>query len=108
MTYTWDLNPLTVYTTLSSYDNVVCAVNWTINAQQNSNGVVYTTFSKGQVSLDVSTLSGFTPYAQLTQDQVLSWIMPYINLNDILAQLQNNLDTQMAPPIANLPPPWAG
>ena len=107
MTYTWDLNPLTVYSSLSGYDNVVYAVNWKINAQETKDGKTYTTFTKGQTNLNVSTLPNFTPYTSLTQGQVLSWILPYINLDSVLAQLQDNLNIQMAPQTLNLPPPWS-
>jgi hypothetical protein len=50
----------------------------------------------------------FTPYADLTQEQVLGWC--YANGVDQAATeaaIQQNIDNQINPPIVQPPLPWA-
>lgn len=111
MTYEWNFNPLTVYSSLSGYDNVVYKVYWRIDAQEPANNPVdpskiYYATKTGLVDLPISNLGTFTPYEELTKDQVLGWITPYIDIPAILSELQNSINAQKAPATQDLPPPW--
>lgn len=96
--------------------------NWTISTleRETSNGFVTTahwqaTAVDGDYTASIySTCSfplpdgTFTPYADLTQEQVLGWC--YANGVDKTATeaaIQANIDNQINPPIIQPPLPWA-
>lgn len=62
---------------------------------------------KTEVPLPVS---GFTPYDQLTQTQVIGWVQDILGPEEV-ANIEANLQGQLAymanPPIVELPLPWA-
>jgi len=55
--------------------DVVFQVNWQCLAQDDT----YQAVSAGAVSITYTAGSSFTPYADLTQDQVWGWVNPQIN-----------------------------
>ena len=68
-TVTMKLHEVHIFESKNGYENVVGMVRWTVE------------FSRGQfvsragveTLLDVSSLSNFTPIAQVTREQVLTW-----------------------------------
>lgn len=103
-TYTWIVEQMQCVPQEGSMTDVVMNVAWRCNGTDGTyNATVYSTCA-------VPTPAGptFTPYADLTQDQVLGWI--WTNGVDKDAT-QANLDTQIAnlvnPPIVVLPNPWS-
>ena len=49
----------------------------------------------------------FTPYDQLTQDQVLGWLWPNgVNKTLVESWVQSQIDVQKNPPVVVLPNPW--
>jgi hypothetical protein len=50
----------------------------------------------------------FTPYDQLTQEQVLGWIWDNgVDKDATEAAVQQQLDNQINPPVVTPPLPWA-
>lgn len=50
----------------------------------------------------------FTPYADLTQDQVLGWCWSSgVNKDATQASIEVQIATQQNPPVVTLPLPWA-
>ena len=102
MTIKWIIENLLVRKTEGSLTDVVITADWRCNgSQENYSGTCY-----GSCSFAAPTGS-FTPYPDLTQDQVLSWC--YANGVDqaaieanVTAQIQN----QINPPVVVLPLPW--
>lgn len=101
-TYTWIIEQMQCIPQDGYMSDVVINVAWRCNGTDGTyNATVYSTCS-------VPAPSGtFTPYASLTQDQVLGWI--WANGVD-QAATEANLDTQIAnlvnPPVVALPLPW--
>ena len=48
----------------------------------------------------------YTPYADLTFEQVCSWLEANLNVEEIDANLDLQIANQKNPPIVNLPLPW--
>lgn len=80
ITYTWKVNQLTAYPTYESQTDVVFKVQWTYRGV-NSNGVASTRGGVTEVTYDAG--SPFTPYAELTEEQVLGWVTPTISAQDL-------------------------
>ena len=101
-TISWIIERLLVKPTEGSYTDVVITADWRCNGSQDSySGTCY-----GSCSFAPPT-EGFTPYDQLTEQQVLDWC--YQNGVDKTA-IESNVVIQIAnqinPPVVSLPLPW--
>jgi hypothetical protein len=105
ITYVDNINSMTSYPEREGEKDVVFQVIWT---KSGTDGTYNASFSAG-CELTYQAGSPFTPYDQLTQDQVLSWVYAatspeYIaNIEAVIAQ---NIADQANPPAVTLPLPW--
>jgi hypothetical protein len=101
-TITWTITAMDCSTTETNPDTVITA-HWTCSGTDGTYyGSIYSTCSFPQPE------GSFTPYADLTQEQVLDWC--YANGVDQAATeaaIQANIDSQINPPIVQPPLPWA-
>ena len=105
VTYIWKIAEIKAYPTLEDKTDVVCTVVWQLVATSGNYG------SQLQGSIDVPTqnINAFTPYEQLTEEQVLSWVQDTMGPEQVLNYEQGVLDElelMINPPIVNLPLPW--
>ena len=102
MTILWLIERLLVKPTEGSNTDVVITADWRCNgSQDNYSGTCY-----GSCSFAPPTGS-FTPYNELTQEQVLGWC--YANGVDqaaIEANVSLQIANQINPPVVSLPLPW--
>jgi len=92
------------YSQENSETDVVFTVHWTCAGTDGTyNASVYST-----CSVPTPTGSSFTPYADLTQDQVLGWIWANgVDQAVTEAAVQQQIDNQINPPVVTPPLPWA-
>lgn len=83
--------------------DVVFEVNWRCLAVDGMVQAVY--LSTTPVTYTAG--SPFTPYNQLTQEQVWGWINPTIDRAQIEADLQASIDKQKIPEVVTPPLPWS-
>jgi hypothetical protein len=99
----WVIERLLVKPTEGSLTDVVITADWRCNGSQDQySGTCY-----GSASFAPPTGS-FTPYPDLTQDQVLGWC--YANGVDqaaIEANVSAQIENQINPPVIAPPLPWA-
>ena len=102
MTILWLIERLLVKPTEGSLTDVVITADWRCNGTQESfSGTCY-----GSCSFAPPTGS-FTPYPDLTQDQVLSWCYANgVDKSDIEANVLFQIANQINPPVVSLPLPW--
>jgi hypothetical protein len=102
MTILWIIERLLVRKTEGSNPNVVITADWRCNGTQDQySGTCY-----GSCSFQPPSGS-FTPYEDLTQEQVLGWC--YSNGVDqaaIEANVTQQINDQINPPVVTLPLPW--
>lgn len=101
--YTWQINQLECYPTYESQTDVVFNVRWSYRGVD-SNGVGST---RGGIT-EVTYTAGapFTPFADLTEAQVLGWVTPTITnvqLADMDAAIAGDIDWQIQQASANNP-----
>jgi hypothetical protein len=101
-TFTWTVSQLDCYPQAEGQTDVVFTVHWTCSGTDGTyNGSVYSTCS---VPAPTGT---FTPYADLTQDQVLGWIWANgVDQASAEAAVQAQIDNQINPPTISPPLPW--
>ena len=102
-TYTWTVTTMDFYPQAEGQTDVVFTVHWTlVGTQDIYNGSVYSTCG---VPAPTGT---FTPYADLTQDQVLGWIWANgVDKDSAEAAVQAQIDAQITPTVVQPALPWA-
>jgi hypothetical protein len=103
ISYTWNINQLSAYPTFESQTDVVFSVTWSYRGV-NANGVGS---SRGGVT-EVTYVAGapFTPYAELTEAQVLGWVQTAVTdaqIADMEAGIAGDIDWQVQQANANNP-----
>lgn len=105
VTYVWGIDYLKTYPVYEDRQNVVCAVAWQLVVTDGT----YNSQIQGSVSVPTEQLSTFTPYDELTQDQVLGWVKGMLG-PDQIQMYENAAYTQLQdlinPPIVIPPLPW--
>jgi hypothetical protein len=101
-TILWIIERLLVKPTEGSLTDVVITADWRCNGSQDQySGTCYGSCSFAPPSGE------FTPYLDLTQEQVLGWC--YSNGVDqaaIEANVTQQIENQINPPVVTLPLPW--
>jgi len=103
-TSTWTVTQLDCYPQAEGQTDVVFTVHWTCSGTDGAyNGSVYSTCS-------VTYVAGtpYTPFADLTQNQVLQWIWASgVDKDSAEAAVQAQINNQINPPVVSPPLPWA-
>ena len=102
-TITWVIEQLDVKPSEASYTDVVITAHWRCNgADGNYTGTVYGTCGFNQPG------DPFTPYDQLTQDQVLGWCWASgVDKTATEANVEQQIQNQINPPVITPPLPWS-
>jgi len=102
MTILWLIERLLVKPVEGSNTDVVITADWRCNGSQDQySGTCY-----GSCSFAPPT-DNFTPYDQLTQDQVLGWCFANgVDKTAIEANVTQQINDQINPPIIAPPLPW--
>jgi len=98
----WIIERLLVKPTEGSLTDVVITADWRCNgSQDNYSGTCYGSASFAPPS------GSFTPYEDLTQDQVLGWCFANgVDKTTIEANVTAQIENQINPPIIAPPLPW--
>ena len=102
MTILWLIERLLVKPTEGSNTDVVITADWRCNgSQDNYSGTCYGSCSFAPPS------GSFTPYPDLTQEQVLGWCYENgVDKTAIEANVTLQIQNQINPPVLTLPLPW--
>lgn len=85
------------------YADVVISAGWVCTAS----GEGFSSDTNG-ISQFVAPSGSFTPYANLTQDQVLGWVWASgVNKSAVEAQVTQGVQQQIQSSVVTLPLPWA-
>ena len=101
--YNWRITSMPSYAQIDGQSDVVFQVNWKCEGTEDKLGAV----TVGSVPVTYTAGTPFTPYDQLTQEQVWGWVNPSINRPEIEANLQSMIDEQKNPPVVTPFLPWA-
>jgi len=102
-TYTWSYPQLDVKPTEDTYADVVYVVHWIMTAD---NGAGVTAQSYGTCNIALDPAEPFTPYADLTEAEVTSWVEAVLDVPSIQAGLDTTINNIVNPPIVPMAPPW--
>jgi len=103
--YKWIISQLSYYSQHEGQQDVVFMVDWRREATDGTNTV--SIFGNQFINFDPAV--PFTPYAELTEQQIIAWLEDAFGAEKLAAQIAN-LDKQLAdkinPPVIVAPPPW--
>jgi hypothetical protein len=109
-TITWRVGTLECYPTYDQNTDVVFTVHWDCLGSETVSGSTYNGRVYGSTGVTYHSGSGFTPYEDLTQPQVLGWVWDAMGSgskenyeNAVQAQINNLIN----PPIVTPPLPWS-
>ena len=104
MTILWLIERLLTKPIEGSNPDVVITADWRCNGTDETySGTCYGSCSFAPPS------GSFTPYEDLTQDQVLDWCYANgVDKNAIEANVTLQIENQINPPVVSLPNPWSG
>ena len=104
-TYTWVISQLECYPQHEGHDDVVFTVHW---RRQATDGTHYAdVYGSQSVTLDPS--APFTPYASLTEAQVIGWLEAAMGAEIVAkmnAALDKQIEDQINPPVVRPALPW--
>lgn len=105
-TYTWVISQLDAYPQADNHTDVVFNIHWRRQATDGThNADIY-----GSQSVTLDAEAPFTPYADLTFDQVVGWLEAALGPETCAAQivaLDQQIANQVNPPVVSPPLPWA-
>ena len=106
MSISWIAEQMECYPEYDGKPDVVFTVHWRANA---IDGTASAT-AYGSVGLQLAEGSTFTPYENLTNDQVVGWVKGALGdeaVADIEASLSGQINVQKNPKSITLPLPWS-
>jgi hypothetical protein len=104
MTTVWTISQLDCVPQEDGLTDVVVTAHWQCTANQDE----YSSNVYGTASFTLEQGAGFTPYADLTQDQVLGWCWTNgVDKDATEANVEAQLEAQINPPIISPALPWA-
>lgn len=106
--YNWNFNPLECYPSQSGHTDVVFNVHWQLHATMGS----HTASSIGVQNIGPIGTGSFTPFEELTKQQVQEWVIDSMNatnsgsVDTLYANLANQIQNQITPPTVTMSAPW--
>ena len=102
-TYDWNCRTVDCYPTDGEYTDVVYNVHWIVTGtsdQKDSEGNFYTATNIGTETISTSDLSSFTPFADLTNADVVAWTKAAMGADQVTAleaNIQSAIDSEITP-----------
>ena len=107
-TINWTVTSMDCYPQAEGETDVVFTVHWTCSGTQDNNGTTYNGSVYSTCGVTYTAGTSYTPYADLTQDQVLGWIWASgVDQAATEAAVQQQINNQINPPVVTPPLPWA-
>ena len=107
-TYNWNCKTVDAYPQDGEYTDLVYNVHWIVTGvsdELDPQGVAYSATSIGTQALDVSDVTDFIPFEDLTNEQVVTWTkgaMGEEQVASIETSIQSQIDALITPTTVTL------
>ena len=102
--YNWQVVQMDCYPDVDGEQDVVFTVHWTLSGSDGD----FTGSAYGSVGVTLDGESPFTPYNELTEEQVLGWVWGSgVDKDATEANVAQQIEDQKNPPVVSPPLPWA-
>lgn len=105
MELTWNITQMSCYPEQDRLTDVVFSVSWILTATDDT----YTSSVNGTIGVELDPAAPYTPYAELTKDQVLGWVKLSLGEAQVLEYengVSSIVDAQKNPTITVPTLPW--
>jgi hypothetical protein len=107
-TYNWVINQLQCRPHVDGFQDVINIIHWTYNATDvDDSGKEWFASVYGSVGVEQPNPQNFTPYPDVTEEQVISWLEQVLPVNQMQLGLASNIELQKHPVEITLPLPWS-
>jgi hypothetical protein len=107
-TFNWQVTQMDCYPQAEGETDVVFTVHWTCSGEQVNGGVVFNGSVYSTCGVTYQAGTPYTPYADLTQDQVLQWIWTSgVDKDATEAAVQTQINNAINPPVVSPALPWS-
>lgn len=106
MTTDWVISAMECKVHEEDMTDVVIIVHWRYQARELHEEKEYFAETYGATSVGMPDPETFTPYDQLTKEQVVGWLEEELDVDQMNASLQENINLQINPVTVTLPPAW--
>jgi len=86
--------------------NVINMIHWRYNATKVEGQKTYFAETYGASSVAQPNPQNFTPYADVTEEEVIQWLEQILPVKDMQASLEASIALQINPIEVTLPLPW--
>lgn len=103
--YSWSFPSFECAPSLDGLTDVVKTIHWRYSGVDG----VYQNDLYGSVGLDEPQANNFTPFEELSQNTVVSWVLEkaQYSLTEMKSIISTNINNQKNPPIVTKTAPWA-
>jgi len=102
----WYINQLQCVPQDGDLKDFVVVCHWNRNAKETVNDKEYQAYVYGSQSFSKDDVSNFIPYEELTYEIVCGWLDSSINVAELDANLDAQIENQVNPPVIVLPLPF--
>jgi kynureninase len=106
MAFTWVISQLDSIPSLDGMDKVISVIHYRAQKQYEEDVVHFTADTYGAVSLAAPHEASFTPYNEITEAMVISWLESSLDCVAIESNLDSQIQNFLNPPIIAYNLPW--
>ena len=103
----WVISAMDCKVQENGLSNVVTNVHWRFQGTEVHEGKTYAAEEYGATAVGTPDPLTFTPFEELTKEQVVGWLEETLDVEAMTARLEANIDLQINPVVQTLPPAWA-
>ena len=100
--FNWVINAMDCIKNEGDLSDVVVVIHWTYIGEKEE----FTSSVYGTCSMPLPSGENFTPYEDLTKDQVVSWLVSALDVEAMEENLDKQIDLLINPIIVSLQPPF--
>jgi kynureninase len=106
MAFNFVISQLDSIPSLDGMDKVISTIHYRAQKQYEEDVVNFTADTYGAVSLAAPHEASFTPYNEITEAMVISWLESSLDCVAIESNLDAQIQNFLNPPIVNFGLPW--
>ena len=106
MAFSFLISQLDSIPSLDGMDKVISTIHYRAQKKYEEDVIHFTADTYGAVSLEAPHEASFTPYNEITEAMVISWLESSLDCVAIESNLDSQIQNFLNPPIVNFGLPW--
>ena len=108
ITYELSIKNMDASPTEGDLQDLVKILHWMYNGKETVDSEDFHGYAIGAVEINTPSSDSFTPFADLTEEQVKGWVESKINVTSIKEHIAKRIEAQKNPPTVVKSNPWNG